>query len=473
MTTGAVTVAYVHPNDVTYSWHESLMRLLGHDMGAEGRILQGGWISVKCYGADGIPAARNTAVKEFLTSRDADWLLWVDTDMGFGPDALERLLEVADPDERPIVAGLCFAQKHTQADGMGGWRTAIAPTIYDWTTTPSGEQGFLSRATYPVNKVVQCAGTGSAFILIHRGVLEAIAAEHGPVWYDRVPNPSAGGNLIGEDLSFCLRAGALGFPILVHTGVRTTHYKPVWLGEQDFWRQVVAPPATERTAVLVPVMRRPQNAEPFMRSLLASTGMATAYAIAQYGDLETIDAWEQAGATVLISSRSTFAEKANLGYRSTTEHWILTVGDDVRFHPGWLDHAQALGREGFHVVGTNDLGPRSESGQESPHQLFWRDYVDKQGASWDGPGVLCHEGYRHGFVDVETALVAKLRGVWAMAPGAVVEHLHPLFGTGVDDEVYALGASVADQDQARFEARLAEHGGGALDAWKRATSHAS
>jgi glycosyltransferase involved in cell wall biosynthesis len=455
--TGAVTVAYIHPNEVSFSWQESLMQLIGYDMGSECRVIAGGWLSTKCYGADGIPGARNVVIRQFL-ERDAEWLLWIDTDMGFAPDSLEQLMAVADPVERPIVGGLCFAQKHTDPDGMGGWRTALAPTIYDWTSIPeTGETGFLSRATYPVNKVVRCAGTGSAFILVHRSVFEAIAEKQGPVWYDRVPNATAGGRLMGEDLSFCLRAGSLGFPVYVHTGVRTTHHKPVWLGEQDFWRQVVAPPATEATAVLVPVMRRPQNARPFMESLRASTGLATVYALAEVDDVETAAAWHAAGAAVLWADGPSWATKINHGYRETTEPWIFCVGDDVRFHPGWLDHAQAAAGDDFHVIGTNDLGPRTLRGQDSPHVLVRRSYVDEHGASWDGPGIVCHEGYRHCGVDLEVALAAKQRGVWAMAPGSVVEHLHPLWGNGQHDEVYALGEASAEVDNALFAARFQEY----------------
>jgi hypothetical protein len=80
------------------------------------------------------------------------------------------------------------------------------------------------------------AGTGSACILIHRAVFEKIAAEHGPTWYNRIPNPSLK-QMTSEDLSFCMRAGALGFPLHVHTGVEATHHKPVWLAEDDYLRQ--------------------------------------------------------------------------------------------------------------------------------------------------------------------------------------------------------------------------------------------
>ena len=456
----AVTVAYVHPNDVTTSWHQSLLQLIGWDLGHEMRVARGGWIAIRCYGSDGIPAARNKAVRDFLSTKDADWLFWIDTDMGFAPDTVDRLIEVADPVNRPIVGGLCFAQKQTDPPGMGGWQTAIVPTIYDWTTVEAtGETGFLSRREYPVNALTQCAGTGAACVLIHRSVLERMA--QGGVkgeWYDRIPNPTAGGRLLGEDLSFCLRAGSLGIPIYVHTGVRTTHFKPDWLGEEDFWRQVVPAPATERTAVIVPVLGRPESAAPFMQSLRASTGLATVYAISQPDDTETTDAWVAAGAEVLICANTTFAEKVNWGYELTDEPWIFIVGDDVRFHPGWLDHAQATAGDDYDVIGTNDLGnPRVLNGEHATHMLIRRAHVDKVGASWDGPGVVCHEGYRHWYVDDEIVTAARQRGVFAMAIGSVVEHLHPAWGKGERDEVYELGQSHADEDRALFEKRAAEH----------------
>lgn len=452
-----VTVAYVHPNEITYSWHESLLKLIAHDMAHGAHVMRGGWLAIRCYGADGIAGARNKAVEQFLEDKSSEWLFWIDTDMGFAPDTVDRLLQVADPVERPIVGGLAFAQKQHDSDGMGGWNTSLVPTIYDWVDL-EGESGFLSRRTYPVNKIVPCAGTGSACVLIHRTVLEAMRDKFG-TWYDRVPNPTAGGRLMGEDLSFCLRAGAMSYPIHVHTGVRTTHFKPQWLSETDFWQQTVAAPATEECAVIVPVMKRPQNAEPFMRSLKASTGLATVYAIADEDDHETCDAWQDAGAHVIRIAGDrpgTFAEKINAGYEATDESWIFAVGDDVVFHPGWLDQALATAGDDYHVIGTNDLGPRVAVGQDSPHFLIRRSYIDEQGASWDGPKVVCHEGYRHGYVDLELALVAKQRGAWAMALGSIVEHIHHIWGKGEDDDVYELGRSSADEDKELFQRRTAE-----------------
>jgi len=237
----AVTVAYVHSNDVAYSWHHSMVEMIGYDMARQGRIIRGGYIAMRC-GAAGLVEARNRTVTEFLASRDADWLLWTDTDMGFPADMCERLLDAADPAERPIVGALCFSQRETEPDQMGGWRCQAVPTIFDWAHLDGGREGFAVRWDYPRDTVTRCAGTGSAAILIHRSVFSRIAASYGPCWYEMAPNPSTG-QLIGEDLSFCARAGAAGIPVHVHTGVAASHMKRVWLAEDNYWAERITDPA--------------------------------------------------------------------------------------------------------------------------------------------------------------------------------------------------------------------------------------
>lgn len=460
-----MVVAYVHSRDVTYSWHHSMIELVGWDLTHEGRVMRGGYISMKCA-TDGLTDARNKAVKLFLEEDRADWLFWVDTDMGFAPDTLDRLMEAADPVERPIVGALAFTQREEAPDGMGGWRCLATPTVFDWTALDDGQMGFNVRFNYPPDTLTRCAGTGSACILIHRSVFERIQAEYGPIWYDRIFN-STMGKLTSEDLSLCLRAGALNIPVHVHTGIRTTHQKVLWLQQDDYYAQVAqsripprVQPAVEQTAVIVPVLGRPQNAAPLMASLLASTGLATVYAVADEEDRDTAQAWRDAGARVVLhpGGGGTFAQKVNHGYRATREPWLFLVGDDVRFEAGWLDQAQAAARDGAHVIGTNDLhNPRVLAGEHATHLLIRRAYVDERGASWDGPGIVCHEGYRHNFVDDEIVTVAKQRGVWAMATHSRVEHLHPAWGGAETDATYELGQESFEDDRTRFEKRTAEH----------------
>jgi cephalosporin hydroxylase len=239
---GKAVLAYVVSDSLSYSWHRSMWALRDYDDEHSQHLRKpGGYLAIK-YGTGGLIEARNQACQEFRDDYDAEWLFWLDTDMGFSPDALDALLEAADPAERPIVGGLCFAQRDDEPDGYGGWRVTATPTVYDWITL-NDQSGYAVRWDYPQNTVTQGAATGSACVLIHRSVLEKMreafaSGQIRPAWYDRLPNPSTK-QIFSEDLSFCARAGALGFPVFVHTGVKTTHYKHQWVSEEDYIRQRV------------------------------------------------------------------------------------------------------------------------------------------------------------------------------------------------------------------------------------------
>jgi hypothetical protein len=239
----SVTLAYLHSTEVAHSFHDSLVNLLLFDAANEQRILRGGYIAMRC-GTNGVPEGRNKTAEAFL-DRDADWLFVVDTDMGFAPDTLERLLDAADPVERPIVGALCFAWREVAQDGLSGFRTEPRPTVFDYVKLPDGTEKFMGRSQYPLDELVRCAGTGSACILIHRSVIEKLEQSYGPTWYDRVKGTD--GSMLGEDISFCVRATACGFPIHVHTGVKTSHLKNVWVSEVDYIQFLALKAAADQT----------------------------------------------------------------------------------------------------------------------------------------------------------------------------------------------------------------------------------
>lgn len=249
-----VAIGYLFEDEIKASFFHCFLGVLGHDAETDGRIV--GFVQRRATTGD-LAGGRNEIVLDFLAS-PAQWLWMVDTDMGFEPDTVERLLEAADPAERPVVGGLCFAQREHVSDGVGGWRPVAWPTVMDWNVV-DGRGGFEVRWDYPRNALTRCSATGSACVLIHRSVFERVRDDYEAVqverglrrdgdprwnsWYSRVTNPTTG-ELMGEDLSFCARLGRLEIPIHVHTGVQTTHQKNIWLQEEDYWRQraLAAPP---------------------------------------------------------------------------------------------------------------------------------------------------------------------------------------------------------------------------------------
>ncbi len=218
-------------------------------------------------------------------------------------------------------------------------------------------------------------------------------------------------------------------------------------------------------AVVVPVIRRPDAAEPFMRNWRRSTsGLSKVYAVAELSDGPTWRAWAAAGATLIASVQSRFAPKVNTAYRATTEPWLLLVGDDVAFTPGWEQAALTAAHEGdAMVVSTNDGSGRHEIlSQLAVHPMFARAYIDKVGASADGPGTIAHEGYHHWYVDQEWSLLARARGQLVYAPEALIVHLHPAWGTGVDDPIYQLAQQGAEADKALCLSRLERYFSGGV-----------
>ena len=171
-----------------------------------------------------ISTARNKIVADFLIRQRAPWLLMVDTDMVFAGDALDRLIAAADPDERPLLGGLCFSQNGNDDP---------YPVMYELGKGEGGSLAFTRYTTWPEDSCQRVSATGAAFLLMHRAALqriEAVSKDPAAPWFRESPvgAPLA---LMGEDMTFCLRAAAAGIPVHVYTGVQVGHMKPVMLGK--------------------------------------------------------------------------------------------------------------------------------------------------------------------------------------------------------------------------------------------------
>ena len=171
-----------------------------------------------------LDVGRNKVVQEFLKS-GLEWLLWIDTDMAFQPREFDLVWESVDPEERPIVSALYYSsERHPVA-----FRNRMRP-----------EDGMVHAEAIPepeTDELVEVDGVGFGFVMVHRALMEKVAEAFGPShphrpWFDcsdfgPYQEPPS------EDLSFCHRVRALGYPIYVHTGARVGHVKNyVVIGER-------------------------------------------------------------------------------------------------------------------------------------------------------------------------------------------------------------------------------------------------
>lgn len=221
--TGTFVLANIHPGTVSSYFYISLVGVILFDQrnGQRCRGVINEWSSAN------VSASRNLLCKRFLDDYDADWLVMIDSDMQFEPDAVEALLKNGDPVNAPIIGGLCF----------GATQGQLWPTIYGLTFLEDGHPTTVRMDDYPSNAMVQVAATGAAFLAIHRSALERIRDHQFNKAFPWFQETEIAGAPAGEDLTFCLRAGLSNLPVWVDTGVRIGHHKSVLFTEEMFLEQ--------------------------------------------------------------------------------------------------------------------------------------------------------------------------------------------------------------------------------------------
>lgn len=237
---GSVVVGYLDAGRVSTCWALSYRDLIVADLTGPGRIVGPGGAELRnLTGTGGIPAGRNRIAADFLDRTGGEWLWMVDTDMGFAPDTVERLIASADPVERPVMGALTFQLKRQprSVTTLRAERFRIQPVLLEYLELDD-EVGFRPLADYGRDQVVRVAGTGAACLLIHRDALAKVRAEHGDAWFEPLVHPTGDRGKprpFSEDLSFCVRLAGVGIPVHVDASVKTTHEKGgIFLDEETY-----------------------------------------------------------------------------------------------------------------------------------------------------------------------------------------------------------------------------------------------
>ena len=133
-----------------------------------------------------------------------DFVLWVDSDMVFKPDLLERLM--ADMEGRDIVAPLFFMRNPPYEPVMyKKLRKGLTPA----------ENEHEKLIDYPENEMFTVEGVGFGCVLMRTKVLKDVVERYHELF----------GHITGygEDLSFCIRARGCGYDIWVDPTIEVGH----------------------------------------------------------------------------------------------------------------------------------------------------------------------------------------------------------------------------------------------------------
>lgn len=148
-----------------------------------------------------VDLAREKITAKALSDPDVSHLMWIDDDMVFAPDAVERLLEL----NLAVVGGMCF-----------GRRPPYPPTMYRRSADTLNYEPIYDYEAC----ILRVDATGAAFLLTHRTVYEAIDRTRPgtPFWLSRGRS---------EDIAFCERVNEAGLGVYVNTDLGIGHMADV------------------------------------------------------------------------------------------------------------------------------------------------------------------------------------------------------------------------------------------------------
>lgn len=205
-----IAAAYVHGGNVRHEFMVALQDLILRERRVTAVIqAQGPYI----------PQNRNLVVEKFLQlPARCEWLWFFDIDIQFGPEILDKLLDAADPVDRPIMGALYLNQVTGKPEGT-------------WWPTWSDECGRVEQVV--MGEIHELKTIGMGCTMIHRSVLEKLdqVYEDDPWrWFGHDILYREGiAERVGEDETFCNRAINAGFP--VHgLAELVDHYKTVRIG---------------------------------------------------------------------------------------------------------------------------------------------------------------------------------------------------------------------------------------------------
>lgn len=149
----------------------------------------------------------------YALEMEADYILWLDSDMIFAPDTLERMIKTLDEHpEIDILSGLYFRRAYP-----------FSPVLFK--KLDEGDDGnivFEDYNDYP-DELFELEGVGFGCVLMRTDCLFQMLDEDGVGrWF----TPLGGA---GEDCAFCIRARRAGYRIFVDPSVELGHmaYAPV------------------------------------------------------------------------------------------------------------------------------------------------------------------------------------------------------------------------------------------------------
>lgn len=161
-----------------------------------------------------IYTSRNNLSLQAL-NMNAEYILWLDSDMVFQPDLLERMFHVMDENKIDFLSGLYFRRAKP-----------YSPVIFDKLEMKEDRCVWHNMDTVP-NGLTEIGGCGFGCVLMKTEIVANVFGGQGDLF-----TPLFG---VGEDLSFCWRARQAGYKLYLDPSISLGHVGNLVFNE-DFYR---------------------------------------------------------------------------------------------------------------------------------------------------------------------------------------------------------------------------------------------
>ena len=145
---------------------------------------------------------------------DADLVLWLDSDMVFDPDILERMTRTLKENDLDILTGLYFRRVHPFTPVLFD-KIEINGDICEWSEFKEIPKGLF-----------EVGACGFGCVLMKTDVFYDVQGKFGNMFAPIANN--------GEDIAFCWRARQCGYKIMCDPSVICGHVRTSVVNEQFF-----------------------------------------------------------------------------------------------------------------------------------------------------------------------------------------------------------------------------------------------
>lgn len=151
------------------------------------------------------------AIKE-----EADWVLWLDSDMTFSPFFLLSAIETCEKNNYDFLTGLYFRRA-----------APYTPVLFERLEYRDEDQKCIHTQLMSVpDGIFEVGGCGFGGVLMRTEVIMDVAGKFGRM-FDPLPG-------MGEDISFCWRARECGYKIYCDSSLKMGHVGYAVITEEYF-----------------------------------------------------------------------------------------------------------------------------------------------------------------------------------------------------------------------------------------------